>query len=126
MKSYLRTNHPINKMDGRKIDSNILYWLTKWSLEHCQYVYIAVDKGMVVGFFRFDLCGKELNAAGTWVSRRYRGKGIAKTLWMKALKKIKPKTIQVVTTSKGGYNLVRSVSESIPNHFHWEKWDKYC
>lgn len=113
MKLYIRDNHPINIIDGNKIDKRIEFWLNKWSLSNSEYVCLAFDKGKVIGFMRFDQSktGKYLYACGTWVSNAFRGKGIAKKMWRKVIKFAGPKTIEVCVTTPGGLRLVKSIRD---------------
>lgn len=109
MRYYIRDSHPINIMDGDKIDKKIQFWLSKWFLGECSHVCVAIDNGKVIGFFRFDIEKKILWASGTWVSNSFRGKGIAKNMWDRAIKFANPNKIVVIVTTNGGLKLVKKV-----------------
>lgn len=78
----------------------------------------AYHNGKLIGFFRYDFINKTLHAAGTWVAKNFRRKGLAELLWKKAIIKEKCYSIYVYTISKGGHALVKSVKKCFPNvHF---------
>lgn len=79
------------------------------------HVVLAKDRDVVVGWFRLNLDeAGTLKACGTWVDKGYRGKGIAKGMWQKAIAYLKPVQIRVDAVSDEGYQLICSLrAESV-------------
>lgn len=73
------------------------------------HVVLARDRGVVVGWFRCTLSEGTLYANGTWVDKGYRGRGISKALWLKAVSYLNPSQIHVDAVSYEGYCLIRSL-----------------
>jgi predicted GNAT family acetyltransferase len=88
------------------------FW-EKHELGSCDGAILAYHKKQLIGFFRFykKKNSDYLYAAGTYVLRQYRGDGVAKKLWIKALKKFKPETVDVMVASRGGMKLVKSLKK---------------
>ncbi len=76
---------------------------------HAVVAYGADDH--IIGYFRFRMTkkSKRLFASGTWVDPKYRGKNIAADIWIFAIRKFQPRSVKVLTVSRGGDNLVRSL-----------------
>lgn len=90
------------------------FWKSR-GLWRCSGAIVAHDNDGLVGFFRYnretywDSKGKRgirLRAVGTYVLSTYRSRSVAKKLWARAIKQVKPKQIEVVITSRGGSKLV--------------------
>jgi predicted GNAT family acetyltransferase len=88
------------------------FWL-KHELGQCDGAILAYHKKELIGFFRFykRKKGKTLYAGGTYVMKQYRGDGVAKNLWIKALKKTKPEIVDVMVASRGGLKLIKSLKK---------------
>jgi len=56
-----------------------------------------------------------LYAAGTYVLAAYRDKGVAKKLWVHALKRYRPKYVEVFVASRGGSKLIASLQKKFKN-----------
>lgn len=70
----------------------------------------AWENGMLVGLLRFNSWEPgTLAAAGTFVSQSHRGRGIARRLWLAALRSSKWSQVEVDTISAGGSALVKRV-----------------
>lgn len=82
--------------------------------ETSSHVAIARDGKKTVGFFRFTIRRGTLWAQGTWVRKSYRKKGLALSMWDVAMKRFKPKRVDVVTVSRGGKVLVERVKRGNP------------
>lgn len=99
------------------INSYLVKFFSKWfpdyTTQRCSHVNIATDKDEIVGFFRFSIHNYashcNLVALGTAVLPEYQGGGIATKLWKMAITQYNPSKIWVVTTSKGGKNLVNRI-----------------
>lgn len=83
-----------------------------------QFTVLATEgpRNRLVGFFRyeFDQCGT-LRAAGTWVAREARGKGLAAGLWIHVLKRARPRRVWVKTVSVGGRALATALARRFPS-----------
>ena len=79
------------------------------------HVVLAKDRDAIVGWFRLDLDHSgTLKACGTWVDKGYRGRGLAKGMWQKAIVYLKPVQIRVDAVSEEGYQLICSLrAESV-------------
>lgn len=90
----------------------IRFW-KKHELGACDGAVLAYDKKQLIGFFRFykKKHSKCLFAAGTYIMGKYRGDGVAKKLWIRALKKTKPKQVDVMVASRGGFKLASSLKK---------------
>lgn len=77
---------------------------------------IALVNSKIIGAFGFSFYRRSamLSAGGTWVSKKYRRKGIGSKLWTFAIKKMKPKKIDVMVASNQGMTLVNSMKEDFP------------
>lgn len=95
----------------KDLDRHMKRFWKRFDLGGCSGAAVAYHKKKVVGFFRFDKENKSLYACGTYVLRPYRADGVAKKLWIRALKRAKPKFVEVYTASKGGVKLVASVKK---------------
>jgi hypothetical protein len=92
----------------------VYHWNQWWggSADEVDGAAVAYHKGKLVGFFRYNV--KAFWAAGTWVDKSFRNKGLALKLWKAALRKESPKTVHVCTTTRGGKALVSSVKKVFP------------
>ena len=88
------------------------FW-KKHELGSCDGAVLAYHKKELIGFFRYYKKKKStfLYAAGTHVLKKYRGDGVAKKLWIRALKKTKPESVDVIVASRGGAKLVASLQK---------------
>lgn len=88
------------------------FW-EKHELGACDWAILAYDKKKLIGFFRFykKRYSKFLYAAGTYVLKPYRSDGVAKKMWIRALKKTKPESVDVIVASRGGAKLVASLQK---------------
>lgn len=86
------------------------FW-KKHDLQSCSGAILATDKGKMVGFFRFefDRPDKYLYATGTYVLSAYRRQGLGKKMWQRALRHIKPASVEVFISSPQGARLVTSL-----------------
>lgn len=92
-----------------------VFW-KRWGLFCSDKAVIVLDDGELVGFFRFSIDKKYIYAIGTWVHPDYRGQGMAKKMWTKALKSVRgKKTVTVTTVSEGGGALVVAMKKLFPN-----------
>jgi GNAT superfamily N-acetyltransferase len=93
------------------------------SLDDCDATHAVVaqcegdGQRLNVGRFRFTFDDGRFCAQGTYVEKSWRGNDIARTMWKKALRALRPKLVEVTTVSKGGAMLVKSIAED-PHAFH--------
>lgn len=83
-------------------------------LDPCTGALVAKDGKALAGWLRFELEDGVLYPAGTWVEPQYRGLGIAQALWGSAMKRFKPRRVQVRTVSIEGRRLVGSLVSWFP------------
>lgn len=81
-------------------------------------ICLAFDGASNVGGFQFEVSPQGIVAWGTYVLPSYRGKNIARQMWVKALKHFEPKSVHVCTISKSGENLINSLSKKY-NQYNW-------
>lgn len=86
------------------------FW-KRFELGDCEGASLVYHKKKIVGFFRFDVRSESMYACGTYVLRPYRTKNVARKLWIRAIKRIKPKVVEVYVASKGGAKLVASIKK---------------
>ena len=68
----------------------------------------------IIAFLRYDISNDTFYALGTYVLPNYRGLGLCKELWRRALLHVKPKTVKVNMTSRGAGKLIRSLKKKYP------------
>ena len=98
------------------------------SISYCStdYAIAAYVDGRIVGVFKYDLGpGRTLIAKGTAVAKRLKRRGIARALWMSALRRHNPKFVDVVTVSASGHTLVASLKKAFPR-IKFEEVKDYC
>ena len=84
-----------------------------------QFTVLAEENRRLVAFFRYEFDRRGvLCAAGTWVGREARGKGLAADMWRYVLKRARPRKVWVKTVSEGGRGLVSSLVKEFPR-IHW-------
>lgn len=75
-----------------------------------EFGYGAYQDGQLAGLLRYNEWNQDvLSASGTYVAESHRGRGIARRLWLAALRYKKWKAVEVDTISPGGNALVESV-----------------
>jgi GNAT superfamily N-acetyltransferase len=123
--------HPLRRTYGYDVGGETLAALRKlpmcqsgheFLLEHCtgtpaDYVVVATTNRRIIGFFRFevDSYGNSkpmMFASGTWVDPKYRRRGIATTMWRRAVDFAQPVAITTSVTSEEGEQLVFRLKES--------------
>lgn len=85
-----------------------------WSLFSCmgessEYVVLATLYGETIGWFRCSCIYGTLFGQGTWVAAKHRREGLASQMWRHAMKKLKPKRVQVSVISRSGRAFARSL-----------------
>lgn len=127
----ISTTHPLRRAYGYDVGGETLAALRKlpmhrsgyeFLLEHCagtsaDYVVVATSNRRIVGFFRFeaDSYGNSkptMFTSGTWVDPKYRRRGIATTMWRRAIDFAQPVAITTSVTSEEGEQLVLRLKES--------------
>lgn len=89
--------------------------------EEPQKIIVSIAGTRIRGFFRYAVVRHKFYARGTWVSKQERRSGLGARLWHRAISRYPQGslTLDVVTTSSGGLNLVRSVKSSFRRVLHW-------
>lgn len=105
------------------IDRRIHKWWKSMKLYSTNYAILAFDGDTLIGFLRFvkrkhKKEGRLLLADGTYVLAAYRNQKIAKKLWTKAIRFVKPDYIEVTTVSRGGARLIASMVQK----YHKPSW----
>ncbi len=77
---------------------------------------LAYEAGKLVGAFRayWQTTPSTLEAAGTWVAPSHRRAGLARKLWARMLRETRPRSVEVMTISRGGARLVRALKQRYP------------
>lgn len=88
-----------------------------WGLISCDGGgVIATEKGKLVAFFRYDKYRyRGIFACGTWVDKKYQGRGLATKMWGLVLEKRKVKRVSVTAVSRGGKALAKSLRINHPD-----------
>jgi len=118
IKSFGPKKHPLtsywpedSEFKGKLSRSGLAFFnnrLIGLSAKQAVVAYDADDN--IIGYFRFTVTKRgRLNAKGTWVIPKLRGKSIAADLWIFAIREYRPSSVRVLTVSRGGYNLVQSL-----------------
>ena len=90
-------------------------------LEYIDYEFdqahavVITDSGKIIAFFRYILHDAQLTACGTWVSPKYRRRGLGIRMWTYVLKRNSIKQIGVYTASMEGVRLVKKTALLYPN-----------
>jgi GNAT superfamily N-acetyltransferase len=93
----------------RSLPGSARYFWKRAGLFSCDSAVIAMEGEQLVGFFRYWVEKPMLQAAGTWVHPDYRGRGIAKKMWVKVLSQSWVKTVRFGTVSDGGRGMMKAV-----------------
>lgn len=103
------------------IDRHMLRFMRRYDLTNCDGAVLAFHKKKLVGFFRYyhRKHGRWLYAGGTYVLSAYRGQGVAKKLWVRALKHAQPKSVDVGVVSRGGRKLVTALRKKFGRKIFW-------
>lgn len=74
------------------------------------------ERRKIVGVLKFEYNGrwKKILSAGTFVSRNYRRRGIAKQLWKSAVDALNPDRIYITVVSDRGLTLVTKLRRLFP------------
>ncbi len=83
--------------------------------EDATHAVTAYAEGVLIGWFRFTIRRGTLHAQGTWVAKSHRRQGIGKALWRHALRRTKPRRVEVLTVSRGGTALLSSLRRDLPD-----------
>lgn len=111
--TFLANEHPISQsLFSAADDASITCYFTPNAVA-------AYHKGKVIGVFKYrDGYPGVLEACGTAVAKKFRGKGIAEKLWNAALRKMQPKTVWVTVVSDSGFHLIEKLKKRWPKiHF---------
>ena len=103
------TQKQVARFEKRGMVGLAQFWADSVCGIHATHVAICLDQKQIIGFFRFTIAGRTLRAAGTWVDPRHRHRGLAKALWTTTLKRYRPEIVSVITISRGGTKLIRSL-----------------
>jgi len=101
---------PTKNYDGPPTLQAKRHWKS-WHGEGCKsdYAVVVKDNEKIIAFFcfRFKPLNKYLHSNGTWVSPKYRRRGIAKKMWNKAIRKFKPAVFYAAIVSRDGQSFSR-------------------
>lgn len=112
--SIVDSNHLICSSDYYRNLNKYMenFWCSR-ELSASDHAVLVHDNNELVGFFRFDLQNNTLFGAGTYVSSKYRNKGIASKMWEMALDSKNPAIVEVYLTSYGAVKLMNSITSSL-------------
>ena len=80
-------------------------------LVEASHAVVATEDGNVVGFFRYHMNGRQIVTSGTWVSKKYRRKGLARKMWLMAVRRHDAREIDVVTATTSGLLFVNHMNK---------------
>jgi len=75
---------------------------------------VAVENGIEVGSVVGKRTPSTFKSHGSYVLRSHRKRGLAMRMWVKLIRDLKPKAVEIVTVSDRGYTLAQSLMESFP------------
>ena len=100
-----------------RLPKSAQWWWRHWALrEVADVAAVATHQRTLVGFVRIITPGSPhyASAAGTWVEPKYRRQGLGVQMWSCLLRRFAWSTVEVITTTKGGYRLVCAVGDRHP------------
>lgn len=116
---YVYKDHPICTGREREILSLGMkqFFTTRglWDWE-CDSALLAYDNKELIGFLRhdYDQVDRMLYGSGTYISADHRKKGLGFQMWSKVIKRYRPYSTQILTTSRAAEHLVDKLKRAFP------------
>jgi len=120
----IRRRNPLH----RGMLENNWNWYLESRANHVVIAYDPKSRDPIVGAFKFDFGRRwhSINSHGTWVRSSFQRRGIAKTMWITAIRKLKVERVEVRVVSDRGLTLISSIKKKFPRvRFQlWEDGDR--
>lgn len=122
MQVRLSYRHPLVRerppREAHPTPGSYKFWAECCGPVDCCGVALAWHGHRIVGWFRFRLHpGPTLVGCGTWVHPRWRHRGMAVAMWGHAVRKLRPRAVQVTAVSRNGERLIAALRRQFPDLF---------